>query len=243
MIYGQVSNIFCTWELQSLKNIFLVGLVNSRDIHSIDFAVSIVLQQVDAINGSDLQYKAKIKYFCGDTLASQGVGGFIEYTGNANYPCRECKVEKSQIGNVVFEKDCQRRSMAELRKHAALANKGIPSFGVKRESMVLQYEFDVINQTPQDIMHVLHEGVARKLVMIFFNLWIDLKRTTISEINFRLSSFKYGYTHSKNKLRKLNLNDLKKKTLVISSGQMHSLILLFPLIFCDILDTNTDEYV
>lgn len=126
---------------------------------------------------------------------------------------------------------------------ALSANNGNPSFGVKRYSLLLHYDFDVIERTPQDIMHVLHEGVARRLVMIFFRIWLDMKRTELSEINWRISNFSYGYTHIKNKIKPLNENDIKKSNLIISSAQMHSLIILFPLIFHDILDINTDEYV
>lgn len=92
-------------------------------------------------------------------------------------------------------------------------------------------------------MHVLHEGVARRLIMYYFQLWKDQKRTGLSELNYKLSSFCYGYTHVRNKLKRLSEADLKKKNLIISLGQMHSLVLLFPIIFCDILDTTAPEYM
>lgn len=132
--------------------------------------------------------------------------------------------------------------MEQHRGLALSANNGFASFGVKKYSIVLGYGFDVINKTPQDIMHVLHEGIARRLVMIFFHLWISSKRASVSELNYRICEMDYGYTHSKNRIKRLNQNDFAKETLVISSAQMHSLILLFPIIFFDILDTSADEY-
>lgn len=124
-----------------------------------------------------------------------------------------------------------------------MANVGEQSFGVKKYSLILDYDFDPINNTPQDIMHVLHEGVARKLVMIFFGIWVSEKRCTISEINYRLKKFSWGYTHEKNKIRRISANDLKKKNFIVSASQMHTFILLFPIIFVDILDTSSDEYM
>lgn len=133
--------------------------------------------------------------------------------------------------------------MEDHRKLAIDANLGDPKFGVKKHSLVLNYDFDVINQTPQDIMHVLNEGVARRLPIMFFKIWIETKRCTISELNLRLSQFKYGYTHVKNRLKRISMNDVKKNSLIISAAQMHSLILLFPIIFVDIIDTSTEEYL
>ena len=120
------------------------------------------------------------------------------------------------------------------------ANQGCRSYGVNFYSAVLKYDFDVINCTPQDPMHIIFEGVLRKLITKIFSIWLDLKRTNLSEINHRLASQFYGYTHSKNRIAFLNPNDLVKKDLVISASQMHTLIILFPIIFYDILDPDNE---
>lgn len=100
MIYGQILNNSTPVDLQSLKDIFLVGAVNSKDITGIDYPMSIIFHQVHQINHHSSQpFTVSVEYFCGDTLASQGLGGFIESTGNANFPCRECEIQKKQIGN------------------------------------------------------------------------------------------------------------------------------------------------
>lgn len=144
----------------------------------------------------------------------------------------------------MFEKDCVRRNISDLKKyaHKAACNKD-REFGIKKYSALLKYGFDVIEKTPLDIMHVLLEGVARRMLMKIIYIWVSSKRTTLSELNYRLKSFNYGYSHIKNRISFLGENDLKKKNLIISASQMHTLVLLFPLIFFDILDTSTDDYV
>lgn len=143
---------------------------------------------------------------------------------------------------LLYEKDCTRRTLDGVKKQAKIANRGESVMGVKKYSLVLNYDFDVVEQTPQDIMHVLHEGIARRVSMKFINIWTDTGRVTLSELNFRITNPDFGYTHRKNLIKALSGADLKKHSLIISAGQMHSLILLFPIIFYDILDTNKEEY-
>lgn len=123
------------------------------------------------------------------------------------------------------------------------ANFGCQSMGIKRYSALLKYNFNPIDQTPQDVMHVLLEGIARRICMKIFDAWFaDKNRTSLSEINFRLSNFPYGYSHKKNRISPLSEFDLKKSNLIISASEMHTLLLLFPIIFYDIIDVDTDEY-
>ena len=100
----------------------------------------------------------------------------------------------------------------------------------------MKYDFDVINCTPQDPMHVIFEEVLKKLIIKIFSIWLGFKRTNLSKINHRIAGQFYGYTDSKNRIAFLDLNDLVKKDLIISAPQMHTLIILFPIIFYDILD-------
>lgn len=139
------------------------------------------------------------------------------------------------------ENDCERRKLEDLLKltHESLANE---NYGVKKITTLTRFGFDPINCTPGDVMHILLEGIARKLVMIFLDLWINVKRTDIREINLRLDIFVYGYSDEKNKVKYFQSSDMKKKELVISASQMMTLIMLFPFIFYDILDISSKEY-
>ena len=73
-------------------------------------------------------YRIKVAYFSGDTPISQAVGGFVTSVGGANYPCRRCYANKTDLFKLA-----KRRKMNELRKHSKLAlatNKSI--FGIMK---------------------------------------------------------------------------------------------------------------
>lgn len=124
--------------------------------------------------------------------------------------------------------------------HAMLANE--TSMGYKKITTLTRFGFDPINSTPGDIMHILLEGIARKLIMHIFDIWLNIKRTDLNEINMRLDIFRYGYSDDKNKIKFFQMSDLKKKELILTASQMLTLIKLFPFIFWDILDITSKEY-
>lgn len=78
-------------------------MVNTLHMGSFDFAMALIFEQIQNINADFHDQKSdfhvNVEFFCGDTLASQAVGGFIEYTGNAHFLCRECLIEKKDIGS------------------------------------------------------------------------------------------------------------------------------------------------
>ena len=103
MVYGQILNILKPHERQNLKNIFALETFNSKHLNYIDKSIAYIISQINQINIEFEQekspYKVSLKYICGDTPAMQGLGGFVESVGNANFPCRECKINKKDICN------------------------------------------------------------------------------------------------------------------------------------------------
>ena len=60
--------------------------------------------------------------------------------------------------------------------------------------------FDVCQCFPEDIMHILFEGVVPYETKRFLKVLIDDKRSlTLKELNHRMESFNYGYMHNKDK--------------------------------------------
>ena len=60
--------------------------------------------------------------------------------------------------------------------------------------------FDVCQCFPEDIMHILFEGVVPYETKRFLKVLIDEKRSlTLKELNHRMESFNYGYMHNKDK--------------------------------------------
>lgn len=97
MIYGQFDNVESDFEMQNMDSIFALGAVNSLHLPRIDQALALIFEQIRQMNRID-KCKIDVKFFCGDTPASQALGGFNWAVGNANYPCRECIIHKSEIG-------------------------------------------------------------------------------------------------------------------------------------------------
>ena len=87
---------------------------------------------------------------------------------------------------------------------------------LKRDAAAYTLNFDPINNTPQDPMHIILEGIAHRLIQDFKKSWIQLengtRRAELSEINARINNFKYNSIHSKDKIKTTLIeNDQYKK--------------------------------
>lgn len=72
-------------------------------------------------------------------------------------------------------------------------------YGINRVSVVTQLEyFDVTNQLPQDLMHVLLEGVFPLHMEQFLKYIVeDMGILTLDQINSRIASYPYAYFDEK----------------------------------------------
>lgn len=222
------------------NSIFLISMINSNDLdeNSYDRVIIPAFEMIKAINQNpELQFIVEVYFFAGDTPASQSLGGFVESVGNANYPCRECPIHKDQILAILDDKTIPRRRKEDL------IESNVSLFGLNRLTELRNYcFFDPIEMCPQDPMHVILEGVARRVTMDLIKVWIGSKRATLKEINERISNFEYGYLCRKNKTKPLTKFDLTKDNLVTSASEMKTLLMLFPFIFHGIIDTTSPDY-
>ena len=183
--------------------------------------------------------------FCaGDTPALQSMGGFVMGVGNAKNPCRECLILKNDILEVTKESQCQMREKEFSKQIASSLKDKEVKDGISRYTQIYEFQsFDPIKMTPQDPMHILLEGVARRLIIDFIKIWIQTKRTSLPELNMRIQNFNWHHNHKNDKL-KLILNEtlLYKSELIISANQMRVLLNIFPFIFSDICDLDSQDY-
>ena len=92
------------------------------------------------------------------------------------------------------------------------------TYGVNRRSVLddVRY-FDVCKCFPEDVMHILLEGVVPYETKFLLKLLIDSEKClTLKELNSRMESFDYGYMNTKNKpspigRESINLADTKLK--------------------------------
>ena len=102
------------------------------------------------------------------------------------------------------------------------------TYGVNGLSVMNQVaNFDVCQCFPEDIMHILFEGVVPYATKQCLKVLIDEKRClTLRELNNRLESFNYGYMNNKNKptpIARETLNALDDAKLKQSGKLMYSL--------------------
>ena len=75
------------------------------------------------------------------------------------------------------------------------------------------------NQLPQDIMHILLEGVLPYTIKAMLKSYVnDKKYINIYDINDRLSHFKYSRAESKNKPSQISSNSLTEDGRLTQTG-------------------------
>ncbi|CAH3115461.1 unnamed protein product [Porites lobata] len=106
--------------------------------------------------------------------------------------------------------------------------------------------FDVCQCFPEDIMHILFEGVVPYETKRFLKVLIDEKRSlTLKELNHRMESFNYGYMHNKDKptpIARETLNALEDAKLKQSASQMWCLFRFLPILIGDKVDVEMEEW-
>lgn len=75
------------------------------------------------------------------------------------------------------------------------------TYGITRRSILTSVDyFDVCRCLPEDIMHVLFEGVVPYEMKLLLKLLIDQRRIfTLKDLNQRIESFDLGYMNVKSK--------------------------------------------
>lgn len=79
------------------------------------------------------------------------------------------------------------------------------TYGVNKRSVLNEIDYFHVasGQLPQDVMHVLYEGVLPLTVRwMFHRLIAEEHLITLKTLNDRLSSFSYGRNEARNKLSK-----------------------------------------
>lgn len=125
--------------------------------------------QVVTANGERTIYRALMSV-CGDTLAQHEVAGFKIGVGFAYSKCRHCECNFEDMQEQFKEDLFVKRTMASHNRRCNDTEKANTDFlkdnlkmtyGINRRSKLTEFpHIDIINQTPQDIMHVILEGVA-----------------------------------------------------------------------------------
>ncbi|XP_033229734.1 uncharacterized protein LOC117181282 [Belonocnema kinseyi] len=172
----------------------------------------------------------------GDNEALNNASGFME-DPNATIYCRLCKMRKQEN-----QKNCPLRDefMRTPQQYVTDGFQNQKQTGVKENSIWnLVLVFHVVKNFCQDIAHDLLEGVCKYGMqhILYYLICSSNKILSLDELNAKLKSFNYeknGFSNRPPLLRYDEIN--KKKKLHMSESEMHTFILIFPMLVEDIVE-------
>lgn len=234
-----------------LAAIQLLALARSIDIKSCPGAIEILLAEFTAsinalrkgvkfeINESDRILRGGLAAFAADTLASQGIGGFIESVGNAVSPCRTCDIQKINLKSIFVSEQLPMRSEDEhCDRLRALANGNRElvthwkrEWGIKCRSPLLDIEgIKLTKVLIHDPQHILFEGIDHLVMKFSLKYFIDSKFLTLELINSAIENFEYQDSQLLDKPNPISQStlDSSDNNLRQTAAGMMNLMLLYP---------------
>ena len=192
--------------------------------------------QIVTANGERTIYGALMSV-CGDTLAQHEVAGFKIGVGFAYSKCRHCECNFEDMQEQFNEDLFVKRTMASHNRQCNDIEKANTDFlkdnlkmtyGINRRSKLTEFpHFDVINQTPQDIMHVILEGVAPYEIKCVLKHLVLSGHMDLEAFNSAIICFPYSPVDARDKPCPISLSSSDNK-LKQSAGQMLVLLKILP---------------
>ncbi|VDI00934.1 Hypothetical predicted protein [Mytilus galloprovincialis] len=156
-----------------------------------------------SIKGENKIIKGAAIAFVGDTLASHEFCGFKIGVGFAFQKCRECECTNTDMQTKFHQRFFQQRNLdrydEQCRELAIATTKGLfrrlsMAYGINSRSCCRDWPyFNLLEMTPEDIMHVVFEGVALYEVKATLKVLVAEDFFSLSQLNNLISSFPYGY--------------------------------------------------
>ncbi|XP_018376743.1 PREDICTED: uncharacterized protein LOC108769975 [Trachymyrmex cornetzi] len=154
----------------------------------------------------------------GDNLAVHTILGFMK-SFSANFPCRVCLINNSEINSVLKTSMCQLRTE---ENYLQLLTMNQPSLtGIAGPSVLSKLtSSSTINLITVDIMHDILEGICEyDLGLLLYHYVVTKKFFTCEDLNNKINGFYYG-DEIRNKPREINMIKLKNKHIKMSTSEM-----------------------
>ncbi|XP_051947874.1 uncharacterized protein LOC127619140 [Xyrauchen texanus] len=232
--------------LSSLSSLFLLAVYKTDDAktYGIDAVLKPIVEDIKSLEkeGVDIKtssfegtVKVSICQVVGDNLGLNAVLGFTESFAR-NYACRWCRVPKEVLRVQVKEDRGILRTAESNERDIGLDS--VSDTGLKRASALNDLHFfDVSKNMAPDIMQDILEGVGSYEMKMIINSLIEEGHFTLDTLNYRITSFDYGFSDVHNKPTLITKHYLRNKDGVMkqTAAQMWCLLRLFPLMVGDLV--------
>nr|XP_054591281.1 uncharacterized protein LOC129155120 isoform X1 [Nothobranchius furzeri]XP_054591300.1 uncharacterized protein LOC129155133 isoform X1 [Nothobranchius furzeri]XP_054591301.1 uncharacterized protein LOC129155133 isoform X1 [Nothobranchius furzeri]XP_054591321.1 uncharacterized protein LOC129155141 isoform X1 [Nothobranchius furzeri]XP_054591322.1 uncharacterized protein LOC129155141 isoform X1 [Nothobranchius furzeri]XP_054591360.1 uncharacterized protein LOC129155163 isoform X1 [Nothobranch len=232
--------------MSSLKSHFLLAVYKADDVKT--YGMNTILEPIVndikdmELNGFHVEttrfsgiVKAGVAQVCGDNLGLNGILGYTEsFAGNS--VCRWCRVHKEVLRVQTVEAPSSIRD--KVNYHSDLLLHKPAETGIKRECSLNKLQFyHVTDNVAPDVMHDILEGIGGYEIKLVLNALIEQKIVTLDQLNYRLTSFDYGFCDVHNKPSTIKPQDLKNPDTGLrqSASQTWCLLRLLPLMIGDLI--------
>ena len=138
------------------------------------------------------------------------MGGYNEGVGGALRKCRHCNTDYETVQNNFEEEKFLPRTLGQhlgqcqvLDQSESLRDHHSTDYGINRRSVLCDFPlFNVTQQLPQDIMHIIFEGAVPYVIGHLLKCYILIKKTfTLKQFNRHLHEFHCGYSQMADRLQ------------------------------------------
>ncbi|KAK0137993.1 hypothetical protein N1851_025801 [Merluccius polli] len=147
--------------------------------------------------------KCIIAQVVGDNLGLNAILGYIE-SFSGHHVCCWCSVERT-VKTLTLA--LLMRSRASHQDDLTIGNPTLT--GLKRDSFLNNLKFyHVTDNVAPDVMHDILEGIGPYEVKLILNSLIENNHLTLDKLNYRITSFNYGFADKRNKPSVISKHDL-----------------------------------
>ena len=187
----------------------------------------------------------------GDTPAVAELCGFKEGVGRSFRKCRTCMATTNNMNNLFLEEECtlrnvvQHNTACEKLQQATgdVRNYYSKQYGINRESCLLELKtFDITQDTPFDVMHVICEGYAHTIILLILEKFMEGRPQFLTSVNRRIKQFQYSYADKDTMPGPLIISTQTSKLTKQKASQMKTLLKILPMILSELVDLENPYF-
>ncbi|XP_034248978.1 uncharacterized protein LOC117649902 [Thrips palmi] len=195
------------------------------------------------VNNVEKNYKGSVIFAAADTPAAALLGGFKKSVTKTIRMCRRCHTDQDRWRMYFREEYFHLRDVVSHTDHvAAVEDRTVTKatklfwsrhYGINEGSVFMGLAaFDVTKCFPQDIMHVIAEGVLEVEMRVFLKFLCGNHFISLDILNRKLQHFDYGHLH-RDKPSDIHSDHLDN-SLRQSAAQMLCLAYVLPFVLGDL---------